>query len=483
MTPVVELTKPTVTLFSDLKAFSKAEVELVNWYRRTFSGASNWESWVRDAFSGLLEVPKGTRLRISQSNDIVSEQKREYLFDKDEIQIGRSNENDIAVSLTAVSRRHARIVRNGSEYCIEDLGSPTGTYLNDRKLNAHQPQLLSDGDRVLIFPYTFLVAVEEIWVPDEQLELSRTFVTGADWSQFELGIPFGFALFGMEIHPDAGEAFIGVSRAFLQTIVSRMTREAATSLVPSDSGIFEFLLTTAMEPANRELKFPYQFLLKPFTPPKATDTGSGLALEFAIGISGVTGSFKVFLPQTSVLRMGSVLTAPATPPVNRSVVWAVPICAGYVNLAASDLGNIAGGDILLYTRATEVLLPSQPGKGASERGWQATLTSDQPYRLQLSKFFERSLFMADSVETEKKDEPVPKPDLDSLPVRVHVVLSDVELSLGELDGLVEGSILELDCSKGDPVRLVVNGKPLGVGELIEIEGKLGVQITTWSAHE
>jgi flagellar motor switch/type III secretory pathway protein FliN len=55
--------------------------------------------------------------------------------------------------------------------------------------------------------------------------------------------------------------------------------------------------------------------------------------------------------------------------------------------------------------------------------------------------------------------------------------------LGELDGLVDGSILELNCSKGDPVRLVVNGKPLGVGELIEVEGKLGVQITAWSARE
>jgi flagellar motor switch/type III secretory pathway protein FliN/pSer/pThr/pTyr-binding forkhead associated (FHA) protein len=482
MTPVVELTEPPLTLFSDLRTFSKAEVELVNWYRRTFTRASNWESWVRDAFSGLLEVPKGTCLRISQSDDIGSEQKREYVFDKEEIQIGRSNENDIALPLTAVSRRHARIVRKGSEYYIEDLGSPTGTYLSDRRLNAHQPRLLSDGDRVLIFPYTFLVAVEEIWVPDEQLQLSQTFVTGADWSKFNLSIPPEFALFGVEVHPNAGEAFIGLSRAFLQTIVSRMTREVATELASSDSGIFEFLLTAALERANRELKFPYQLLLKPFTAPKA-DTGSGLALEFAIGISGATGPFKVFLARTTVLRMRNEFAPPARPSMNRPVVWTLPICAGYANLAASDLGAIARGDILLYTPTTEVLLPRQPGKGAAERGWQATQVSEQPYRLQLSKFFERSLFMAESLETEKRDGPAPKPDLDSLPVRIHVVLSDVEMILSELDGLVEGSILELNRSKGDPVRLVVNGKPLGVGELIEIEGKLGVQITTWSAHE
>jgi flagellar motor switch/type III secretory pathway protein FliN len=482
MTNAVELSQQSVALFSDLKTFSRAEVELVNWHRRTFGGNWNWEAWLRDAFSGLLEVPQGTRLRISQSNEIGSEQKREYRFDQNEIHIGRSNENDISLALTAVSRRHARIVLRGSEYYIEDLGSPTGTYLNDTKLNAHQPQLLSDGDRVLIFPYAFLVAVEEIWVPDEHLQFSQTFVTGADWSKFELGIPSGFARFSVEIHPDAGEAFIGVSRAFLQTIVSRMTREVTTELAASDSGIFEFLLTTVLEHANRELKFPFQLLLKPFTPPTA-DSGPGLALEFAIGISGATGPFKVFLPRTSLLRMRNVFAPSAKPSVDRPVVWTLPICAGYVTLAASDLGDIASGDILLYTPATEVLLPTQPGKGAGERGWQATQISDQPCRLELSKFFERSLFMAESRETEKKGELAPKPDIDSLPVRVHIVLSDVELSLGELDGLVDGSILELNCSKGDPVRLVVNGKPLGVGELIEVEGKLGVQITAWSARE
>lgn len=50
-----------------------------------------------------------------------------------------------------VSRRHARIVRNGGGYFIEDLGSTNGTYVNrGRRLLPGNPQSLSDGDEVIV---------------------------------------------------------------------------------------------------------------------------------------------------------------------------------------------------------------------------------------------------------------------------------------------------------------------------------------------
>jgi flagellar motor switch/type III secretory pathway protein FliN len=48
--------------------------------------------------------------------------------------------------------------------------------------------------------------------------------------------------------------------------------------------------------------------------------------------------------------------------------------------------------------------------------------------------------------------------------------------------LTEGTIIELEYSKGDSVQLVASGKLLGTGELVEIEDKLGVQITKWSEN-
>ena len=50
-----------------------------------------------------------------------------------------------------VSRRHARIIRRNNTYMIEDLGSTNGTFLNrGRRLLPGSPQVLSDGDEVIV---------------------------------------------------------------------------------------------------------------------------------------------------------------------------------------------------------------------------------------------------------------------------------------------------------------------------------------------
>ena len=73
-----------------------------------------------------------------------------------------------------------------------------------------------------------------------------------------------------------------------------------------------------------------------------------------------------------------------------------------------------------------------------------------------------------------------KPDLSGLPVRLHVILGQIELSLAELNSLTCNSVIELDRAKGDPVQLAINGDIIGSGSLVEIEGMLGVEITKWS---
>lgn len=75
-----------------------------------------------------------------------------------------------------------------------------------------------------------------------------------------------------------------------------------------------------------------------------------------------------------------------------------------------------------------------------------------------------------------------KPNLATLPVRVHIVLSHLEMSLAELNKLRPGSIVELDRDKSESVEIAVNGKIAGAGELVEIEGRLGVRISNWNAQ-
>jgi predicted component of type VI protein secretion system len=63
-----------------------------------------------------------------------------------EVVVGRATGCRWIIASGAVSRRHARLVRRGSEVTIEDLGSSNGTFVNGERLTA--PRELRDQDRV-----------------------------------------------------------------------------------------------------------------------------------------------------------------------------------------------------------------------------------------------------------------------------------------------------------------------------------------------
>jgi hypothetical protein len=82
------------------------------------AGSVTIEALVDDRPAGLAVVrPDGTR---------------EVL--RDGLTIGRSDENDVIVRDGRVSRKHARIVADGSGFAIEDLGSSNGTFVNEARV-------------------------------------------------------------------------------------------------------------------------------------------------------------------------------------------------------------------------------------------------------------------------------------------------------------------------------------------------------------
>ncbi|MGA2111984.1 MAG: FHA domain-containing protein [Anaerolineales bacterium] len=62
--------------------------------------------------------------------------------------IGRGKECDVVLSDRKVSRRHARLIRNGADTQVEDLGSKNGTCVNGNPVEGRQA--LRDGDTVQI---------------------------------------------------------------------------------------------------------------------------------------------------------------------------------------------------------------------------------------------------------------------------------------------------------------------------------------------
>lgn len=67
--------------------------------------------------------------------------------------------------------------------------------------------------------------------------------------------------------------------------------------------------------------------------------------------------------------------------------------------------------------------------------------------------------------------------LDNLLLTVRVELPARRISLEELTRLRAGQIIDLDCRATDPVELVADGRSVATGELVDIEGRLGVRVT------
>ncbi len=68
--------------------------------------------------------------------------------------IGRSSECEIQVPDLKTSRRHALIYINGPDYCLKDLESENGTYLNGKCI--HSLVKIKDGDEIQIGDHVFI---------------------------------------------------------------------------------------------------------------------------------------------------------------------------------------------------------------------------------------------------------------------------------------------------------------------------------------
>ncbi|NOK20342.1 type III secretion system cytoplasmic ring protein SctQ [Corallococcus carmarthensis] len=66
--------------------------------------------------------------------------------------------------------------------------------------------------------------------------------------------------------------------------------------------------------------------------------------------------------------------------------------------------------------------------------------------------------------------------LSDLPLQVAVELARVPISAEQVVGLRTGQVIDLRRGAGEPVDLSVNGKVVARGELVELEGQLGVRI-------
>src|SRR5438105_6972099 len=92
---------------------------------------------------------------------------RQFPLDGDPTVIGRDSSSQICLFVKAVSRRHAQIESQGSDFFLEDLGSNNGTFLNGERIQGRVP--LKEHDRLTIGPYILgLLREADLIVRDQE---------------------------------------------------------------------------------------------------------------------------------------------------------------------------------------------------------------------------------------------------------------------------------------------------------------------------
>ena len=84
-----------------------------------------------------------------------------------ELVIGRAASAGLIIRQPEVSQRHAHIILNGNDFCLEDSGSSNGTFINGQRIQGLQT--LADGDEISLGPNVILIFSQQR-VPAQSFE-------------------------------------------------------------------------------------------------------------------------------------------------------------------------------------------------------------------------------------------------------------------------------------------------------------------------
>lgn len=107
--------------------------------------------------AGLIELERqsGKRaalptLQLTRNGTII----QELSLELPQLLIGRTEENDLAISSSYVSRHHILLVRHGGSTILIDLDSTNGTFVNSRRVYNH---VLANDDEITIDRHSMFV--------------------------------------------------------------------------------------------------------------------------------------------------------------------------------------------------------------------------------------------------------------------------------------------------------------------------------------
>jgi type III secretion protein Q len=221
----------------------------------------------------------------------------------------------------------------------------------------------------------------------------------------------------------------------------------AAALTPIEATALDLFVLAALDGACAlpEIEEP----LAPRLSRGPCDPPSPLAIELELSAGAASGHGRLLLPEAAVRALRSGECAGA----GTALRIPVSVRSGSAPLSSDDMAALAAGDVVLLDgppRARDAL--ALPG-GARLGG-----------RLGDEAFHVEEVTMT----TRTSD----------LPVVLEVELARVEVPLAELARLEPGAALPLSLDRRGMVTLRVGERAIGRGELVDVDGAVGVRVLT-----
>lgn len=260
----------------------------------------------------------------------------------------------------------------------------------------------------------------------------------------------GMVRMGLSLDALPAPALLEVEASLAARLVDRLaggegSLPPALTLTPIERSALELLLLVAIAGAAEVL--PVADGLAPMLAAAVEEPPSPLAVEIAVTAGPVRGRCRLLLPAEALRR----LSAPAelAGPVAAWVAtgW---LTSGSARLAPEELAALEPGDVLLLDQApSDAACLHLPG-------------------LRLHGHLEGDHFHL--------EEPTVDPSTAELSLELTVELARVSLTLGDLARVEPGGAIPLHAPRDGRVVLRLGDRPVARGQLVEIDGALGVRI-------
>ncbi len=262
----------------------------------------------------------------------------------------------------------------------------------------------------------------------------------------------GMVALGLSLEAIPAAAALEVEASLGARLVDRLaggegSAPAALALTPVERSAVELLALVAISAAVEEE--PVAAGLAPRLVPAAEAGGGSLAVDISLSAGGVRGRCRLLLPADALLalwRPGDLPPAVAS--------WMVDgwLSSGGASLSPEEIASLEPGDVVLLDLApsdrAEIVLPGHRLRGREADGL----------------FHLEEMAMTEAAA--------------ALPLTLAVEVARVSLTLGELSRLEPGSAFALPVPRDGRVVLRLGERLVARGQLVEIEGALGVRLTS-----